>query len=135
MRIGRLIGEYTSMALRVLIVDDNGSFIAAARVLLEQEGVSVVGSASNMAEGIRLVRELKPDVVLVDVMLGEESGFELARRLAEQHGEDRLAMILISTHSESDFAELIAASPALGYLPKSEFSVDAIRRTLDSSRS
>jgi DNA-binding NarL/FixJ family response regulator len=119
------------VTLRVLIVDDNPSFLDAARGLLEREGLRVAGVASTAAEARRRAEELRPDVVLVDITLGAESGFELARRLAEQARGGGSAMILISTHAEADFADLIAESPANGFLPKSELSADAIRRILD----
>ena len=116
------------MAFRVLIVDDNGTFLGAARALLEREGLCVVGVASTAAEALPLAAELQPDVVLVDIALAGESGFELTRRLAQQNRPGGSAVILISTHAEADFAELIAESPATGFLPKSELSADAIRR-------
>jgi DNA-binding NarL/FixJ family response regulator len=116
------------MAFGVLIVDDNLLFLDAARGLLEREGMRVVGVASTSAEALRHMEELRPEVVLVDITLGAESGLELARRLAERDRGGAVAMILISTHSEADFADLIAESPAAGFLPKSELSADAIRR-------
>jgi DNA-binding NarL/FixJ family response regulator len=116
------------MALGVLIVDDNRLFLDAARVLLEQEGMRVVGVASSSAEALRDAEELRPEIILVDIMLGAESGFELARRLVDGDCGGASAVILISTHSEADFAELIAGSPAAGFLPKSELSADGIRR-------
>jgi DNA-binding NarL/FixJ family response regulator len=119
------------VALRVLIVDDNGAFLAAARVLLEREGLSVVGVASNGAEALRLTEELSPDVLLVDITLGRESGIDLTRRLIEEGRSQGSPVILISTHSEADFADLIAASQATGFVPKSELSAEAIRRILD----
>jgi DNA-binding NarL/FixJ family response regulator len=119
------------VALGVFIVDDNTLFLAAARGLLEREGMRVVGVASTSAEGLRRAEELAPDVVLVDLMLGGESGFDLARRLVEGDRGAMTAVILISTHSQLDFAELIAESPAAGFLPKSELSADGIRRILN----
>jgi CheY-like chemotaxis protein len=120
--------------LRCLVVDDNPSFLEAARALLERQGMSVVGVASNGAEALQQARGLEPDVVLLDISLGEESGFDVARRLAEDRGERGPAVILISTHAEVDFAELIARSPAVGFLPKTELSADAIRSLLGGSR-
>ena len=118
-------------ALGVLIVDDNWSFLDAARDLLEREGVRVVGVAATSAEALRQAEQLRPEVVLVDIMLGGESGFELARRLGGQHWDGAPAVILISTYSAADFAGLIAESPAVGFLPKRELSADAIRRLVD----
>jgi DNA-binding NarL/FixJ family response regulator len=119
------------MALRVLIVDDSRSFLAAARALLEREGLSVVGVASTTAEAIRQEQELQPEIALVDISLGAESGFELARCLREKDRDGRVKLILVSTHEEADFADLIAESPANGFLPKSELSAEAIRRIVD----
>lgn len=99
------------MTLRCLIVDDSPRFLDAARGLLEYQGVTVVGVASNSAEALRRAEELRPDVTLVDVDLGGESGLELARRLDGAAGVARAAVILISTHAEQDYAELIATSP------------------------
>jgi DNA-binding NarL/FixJ family response regulator len=117
------------MPNRLLIVDDNPAFLEAATGLLEREGLTVAGVASSGAEALRLSLELQPDVALVDISLGRESGLDLARRLVDGDGP---IVILISTHSEADFADLIAESPALGFVPKSELSARAIRRLLDS---
>jgi DNA-binding response OmpR family regulator len=65
-------------ALGVLIVDDSWLFLAAARDRLEREGLRVVGVVTTSAEALRRAEELRPEAVLVDVMLGGESGFELA---------------------------------------------------------
>ena len=118
---------------RCLIVDDNQSFLEVVRKLLEREGLSVAAVASTCAEALGLFETLRPDVVLVDIFLGEESGLELARRLVEDgHGPaDAATVILISTHAEADLADLIAASPAAGFLPKTELSAKAIRRIVD----
>ena len=115
------------MPLRSLIVDDNDSFLEAARGLLEEEGLPVAGVASTPVDAFRQVQLLDPDIVLVDVFLGEESGLELARRLVD----DGQTVILISTHPEEDLADLIAGSPAVGFLQKGELSADAVRRMVD----
>lgn len=120
------------MTLRCLIVDDSPRFLDAARGLLEYQGVTVVGVASSSAEALRRAEELRPDVTLVDVDLGGESGLELARRLDGAAGVARAAVILISTHAEQDYAELIATSPAIGFLSKAGISADAIEELLNS---
>jgi DNA-binding NarL/FixJ family response regulator len=117
--------------LRCLIVDDSSSFLEAAQALLEREGLSVAGVASSGAEALSRAAELRPDVVLVDISLGKESGFEVASRLVENSEDGGSTVILISTHAEADFADLIATSPAIGFLPKSELSADAIRRMVN----
>ena len=118
------------MSLRVLIVDDSPVFLDAARRLLEREGLSVVGAASTSAMAIDATARLRPDV-LVDIMLGQESGIDLARRLVERSvGGAPAVVILISTESEDDFSELIEASPASGFVHKSQLSAAAIHRLL-----
>ena len=116
--------------LRCLLVDDSPRFLAAARGLLERQGVAVVGVAASGAEAVRRVGELRPDVTLVDIDLGGESGLELARRLHAEGGSGSVPVILISTHAEQDYAELIAASPAIGFLAKAALSADAIHDLL-----
>jgi DNA-binding NarL/FixJ family response regulator len=113
--------------LRCVIVDDNPAFIEVATRLLERgSGISIIGAASTIAEAIERVEELRPDVTLVDVDLGSESGFTLARELHRPNSHTPPKVILISAHSERDFARLIAASPALGFVPKADLPPDAI---------
>jgi DNA-binding NarL/FixJ family response regulator len=110
-----------------VIVDDNASFLRAAAALLERQGLIVAGLASNGADALARARELRPDVVLLDIALGDESGFDVARRMvAADPGGAKV--ILISTHAEADFADLIDATPAAGFVPKAELSADAIQR-------
>jgi DNA-binding NarL/FixJ family response regulator len=121
------------MPLRSLIVDDNPRFLAAARALLEREGIAVVGVASTCAEAVRLAGKLRPDVALVDIDLGEESGFDVARRLAGAGGPELSPVVLISAYPEGDFADMIAASPAVGFISKSDVSAGGIRDLLRAS--
>ena len=80
-----------------------------------------------------LVDEVRPDVTLVDIDLGAESGFDLASRLARAADGEPSRAILISTHAEADFADLIDASPAVGFLSKSDLSAEAIDAILSAS--
>ena len=121
------------VGLRCLLVDDNTALLEAMRLLLEREGVTVVGMASSAAEALRQAGALCPDVVLVDIALGDENGFDLVRRLADHGSCGQMTVILISTRSEADYADLIAESPAAGFLPKAELSAAAIRRILGRS--
>jgi DNA-binding NarL/FixJ family response regulator len=120
------------MALRCLIVDDSAPFLEAASKFLEREGITMVGAASTSADALERAQELRPDVALVDIDLGEESGFDLARQIAEE--PEPFPVILISTRAEEDLAELIEASPALGYLSKTNLSAYAIRDLLDGRK-
>jgi len=111
--------------VKCLIVDDNVLFRQGATDLLNREGLDVVGAAADSREAIRLAQELRPDVTLVDVDLGVEDGFELARQLTELPSQSS-KVILVSTHPEEDLAYLIATSPALGFIPKARLSAYTI---------
>jgi two-component system, NarL family, nitrate/nitrite response regulator NarL len=119
------------MPLRCLIVDDNAAFLEEAAALLRREGLVVAGVASNSDEALERVRELRPEVALVDIFLGSESGFEVARRLVEADG-GFLNVILISTHAEDDFAELIEDAPVAGFVSKSDLSRSAVHRLVEA---
>ncbi len=112
--------------LRCLIIDDSAAFRSAASKILERDGIHVVGTATNTAEALDGNARLHPDVVLIDIDLGAESGFDVAR-LLHRCAPPVPALIMVSTHSEHDFADLIEASPARGFLPKIAFSAAAVR--------
>jgi len=119
------------VALRCLIVDDNLEFGSAARLVLEEGGLVVVGIATSSDEAVRHVEELQPDLALLDINLGAESGFDVALRLAEMpHAGNAPAMIFISTDDGAEYADLITASPALGFVPKTGLSAHAIHAML-----
>ena len=123
-------GQSERMPLRCLLVDDSDAFLETASLLLEREGLTVAGVASSIAEALQQARALRPDVILVDIGLGDESGFDLARLLA-QDGDGRDApVILISMSAEADYADLIAESPAAGFLPKPALSARGIGQIL-----
>jgi DNA-binding NarL/FixJ family response regulator len=121
--------------MRCLIVDDSAGFVDAARGLLECEGLSVVGVASTSGEALRLFETLRPDVTLVDINLGGESGFDLAEQLHRVGGLTPSSVVLISTHAAQDFADMIETSPAVGFLSKSSLTGAAIRDLVDGSNS
>jgi DNA-binding NarL/FixJ family response regulator len=118
--------------LRCLIVDDSPRFGEEARGLLEHEGVSVVGVAVSGDEAVRLAEALHPDLALVDISLGEESGFDVAGRLADNLKAQPPAVIFVSTYDEREFGARIAASSALGFIAKAELSAERIRQLLGS---
>jgi DNA-binding NarL/FixJ family response regulator len=116
---------------RYLIVDDNTSFREEMRGLLVEQGLDVVGGAGSAADAHRQIAELRPDVALIDIDLGGDSGLELARQLGKQPGNAAPPyVILISTHDETEYADLIQASSAIGFLAKSDLSAASIRRML-----
>jgi DNA-binding NarL/FixJ family response regulator len=115
--------------LTCLIVDDSLPFYEAARQLLADDGVTVVGFAATADEAVRQTLALAPDVALVDIDLGAESGFDVAQRLAGlPHGGP--PVVIISAESGSELAELVDASGALGFISKTDLCGDAIRKLL-----
>ena len=112
------------MLTSVLIVDDHPSFRLSARRMLEADGYTVVGEAEDGAAALEAVRELDPDLVLLDIQLPDFDGFEVAARLnaAGEHPE----IVFMSTRESSDFGEEIAASPARGFVTKGELSGAAL---------
>jgi DNA-binding NarL/FixJ family response regulator len=115
------------VAVRCLIVDDNERFLEAARSSLGRDGIEVVGTATTTATALQQAKQLRPDVVLVDISLGDESGFELTRQLVDVFPDLASRVVLISTREEQDYSDLIAASPAVGFVPKSHLSARAVR--------
>jgi DNA-binding NarL/FixJ family response regulator len=115
--------------LTCVIVDDSPPFFEAARLLLADDEVTVVGFAATSDEAVSTTLALAPDFALVDIDLGAESGFDVAQRLAGlPHGGP--PVVLISAESGSEFAELVDASGAVGFVSKTDLSGDAIRKLL-----
>ena len=115
--------------LTCLIVDDSSEFFEAARQLLADDGVTVVGFAATSDQAVNETLALRPDIALVDIDLGAESGVDVAQRLAGlPHGGP--PVILISAESGSELAELVDASAALGFVSKTDLSGDTIRKLL-----
>jgi DNA-binding NarL/FixJ family response regulator len=119
------------MSRRCLIVDDNAGYLSEARNLLQRQGMRVVGVASTSTDALAIAASVRPDVALVDVDLGAESGLEVA--LALSMSDDPVPVILISAYSEKDLRELLDDSPAVGFLPKSVLSRAAIDGLLGDS--
>ena len=126
MRPARRLRNPGTVLMRCLLVDDNRAFLETARGILEAQGVTVAGMASSTAEALRQAHALRPDVAVVDIGLGTENGFDLARDLVV-YG---ISVIMTSTSAEADYADLVAESPAAGFLPKAELSAARIRLLL-----
>jgi CheY-like chemotaxis protein len=112
--------------LRALLVDDNDHFIQTVHDHLERDGINVVGVATTSANALRQTRDFNPDLVLIDIMLGTEFGFDLAHTLRQAVPEPP-RIIMMSTYAATDFAEMIDASPAIGFLPKTSLSGSTVR--------
>jgi len=120
------------VTLRLVVIDDNRAFLDAATRLLESEGLAVVGVASSGDEGIALVASTTADLVVLDVELGDDDGFDVARRIAATG--QLPPVVLISSRSESDLREVLSDSPAIGFLTKSQLSAAALDECYRRSR-
>lgn len=113
----------------MLVVDDHPSFRRFARRLLEAAGFAVVDEASDGASALAAVRALRPDVVLLDVLLPDTTGFELAETLSVDPA--RPVVVLTSSRSADDFGVLLASSRARGFIAKRDLTAAAFTALLD----
>jgi CheY-like chemotaxis protein len=104
------------VACRCLLVDDSEEFLTSAVALLSSDGLIIVGTASDGADALRQVEELRPDVVLLDVHLGDDNGLDVARALASVPRAPRV--ILISSHPPDEMSDLFVDSGAVAYVSK-----------------
>jgi len=116
------------VAWAFLIVDDNARFRARARASLEAEGHVVVAEAPDGASAREAVRLHRPDVVLLDVRLPDESGLSVAEGLASE--PDPPAVVLTSTLDAADLGDRLERSGARGFVPKASFSAEAVAAAL-----
>lgn len=125
-----MTGAQNVMPIRCLVVDDQPEFTEAVRHLLDGQGMSVVGVAANSAEAIERAANLRPNVVLIDVHLGEESGLEVATRIAalDQAGAPRV--ILISTYPKDDLLGALPTGSTIEFVSKTDLSAITIRTAL-----
>ena len=123
------------MTLRVLLVDDSEQFLQAAGASLGRNGMEIAGTAANSETALQQVDSVRPDVVLVDVGLGEESGFDLVLELVDAFPYLAKRVLLISTREQDDYGELVDASPAAGFILKSELSASSIHELLSAGGS
>jgi DNA-binding NarL/FixJ family response regulator len=118
------------MHVTVLIVDDHPTFRKFARRLLEEEGFAVVGEAHDGAAAIEVARELQPAAVLLDVLLPDRSGLEVAAALAATR--DGPTVVLTSSRSARDLGLALQEAPARGFIPKAAFTGSAFAALLGS---
>lgn len=116
------------MAIRCLLVDDSTEFLGSAARLLSSRGIEVVGCATSGGRAVELAAALKPDAALVDVELGEEDGIELARQLTTRVPSTRV--VLISVYERDELSDLVADTPAVGFLPKRLLGTAALEELL-----
>jgi CheY-like chemotaxis protein len=117
------------MAWTVLVVDDHPAFRASARRLLELDGLEVVGEAADAESAVRAAREIRPDVILLDIGLPDRSGYEVAEQLAAEP----VAVVLVSSRAQSDLGRRASESGALGFVSKERLSGEAILALLEQA--
>jgi DNA-binding NarL/FixJ family response regulator len=115
------------MPTTVLIVDDHPSFRASARAMLEADGFEVVAEAEDGTTALRLLREIRPDVVLLDVQLPDMNGFDVCEECGDL---DRTAIVLVSSRDAGDYRGLIEQSGARGFIPKAELTGETVSALL-----
>jgi|SRR5262245_40405287 len=116
------------MAATVLIVDDHPTFRRFARRLLERAGFVVVGEAPDGAGAIAAARAVRPEAVLLDVLLPDRSGLEVAAELAAT--DEAPAVVLTSSRSEQDLGVALREAPARGFIPKASFTAASFSELL-----
>jgi DNA-binding NarL/FixJ family response regulator len=116
------------MRRSVVIVDDHAPFRSAARELLAAEGYDVVGEAADGASALEAVRELRPNVVLLDVQLPDSNGFDIAEALAQEGTMP--VVVFISNRRASAYRWRLAANPGWRFIAKTDLSGEALTAAL-----
>jgi DNA-binding NarL/FixJ family response regulator len=120
------------MCPRVLVVDDHPSFRRFATKLLQAGGFDVVGEAQDGRAALAKARRLRPDLVLLDVLLPDMSGFAVAEALAAD--SSRPLVVLVSSRSRSELAAALGESPVDGFIAKKDLSAQALAAVVDGVR-
>jgi len=122
--------------IKVLVVDDHDLVRAGIiRMLVDVDGIQVIGQADSGENGLKLVRELKPDVVLMDVKMPGIGGLEATRKLLRSHPE--VKVIAVTACEEDPFPTRLLQAGASGYLTKGadiQEMITAIRHAFGGQR-
>jgi DNA-binding NarL/FixJ family response regulator len=109
--------------VRVLIADDHALVRAGIRALVEKiEGMVVVGEAGKGSEALELVRELRPDLMLLDITMPEGGGFEVLEQVTKNYPE--IKIVVLTVHEAGEYAIRALREGAAGFLPKSAASTE-----------
>ena len=119
------------MARTVLIVDDHDEFRAVARSVLEADGFDVIAEAADGDGAVDECERVHPDIVVLDVLLPDADGFDVARRLLE-HGRGPV-VVLVSSRDATAYARRLESTPARGFLAKRDLSGRSLRRLVEET--
>jgi two-component system response regulator NreC len=112
-------------AIKILLVDDHAMFRAGIRALIEAEDrMKVIGEASSGDEAVDRVRELKPDLVVMDLAMPGSNGLEATRRISAL-GLDTSVLVL-TVHAEEEYLVPVVEAGASGYLTKTSADTDLL---------
>ncbi|MDA1279389.1 MAG: response regulator transcription factor [Chloroflexi bacterium] len=130
--MGQLVDFYQNSSeegfgiISVLLVDDQPVFRNVARSVLERDGAcQVIGEADTGAHAIELMGKLNPDIVVMDVQMGEMSGIETTRRILSAHPQANV--VLTSMGSDTEYPVLAREIGARGFVPKRNLNVPLLR--------
>lgn len=124
--------EVDTDAVRVLVVDDQDPFRNAARAVVDRmRGFDVIGEAESGEDAVALAAELVPDLVLMDINMGEMDGVEATRRIVAAN--PAVMVVLLSTYDLADLPAEARTSGAVAYVPKDDFGGRTIRALWDNS--
>ena len=114
-----------SEGTKILLVDDHAMFRAGIKALLEAEGrMEVIGEASSGDEAVDRVRQLKPDVVVMDLSMPGSNGLEATRRIAALELDTKV--LVLTVHAEEEYLVPVVEAGASGYLTKTSADNDLI---------
>ena len=113
----------------VLIVDDSDGFRRSARLLLEDDGFEIVGEAEDGCSAIDQLERLRPALVVLDVQLEREDGFDVAEALTAR--PDPPVVVMVSTRAASTYTERLATTPARGFIAKADLSGEALAAMIE----
>ena len=122
----------SSAPAEVLIVDDHPIVRHGLSQLIDNEpGLQVCGTAASPSEALRAIPDSEPDLVLLDLSLGEDSGLELLKQIKSSYAD--LPVLVLSMHDEAYYADRVLRAGAMGYVMKQESAdhvITAIRQVL-----
>ena len=120
-----MVDASRSQPTRILIVDDHATVRHGLAQLISYEpDLEVCGEAESVSEAITVTEKTHPDVSLIDISLGEDSGFELIRMMKAL--DNPLKMIVVSVHDEARFVDVARQAGAVGFVSKQQAPSDIV---------